>query len=301
MSHLMNSALIAGAFGLLIPLAIAGKTFWLEYASFDDPGRPVRTAQARAALPNLEEVSWESEGATLRGWFVPGRERAAVVLVHGSGGNRDDLLGELTILAEAGFTLLTFDWPGQGESGGRIQWDEPERAAVRSALLWLSARPEVDPARIGAFGFSLGTVPLLQVAVHDPRLQALALAGAPIGYEDHIRWDFRKYGPISQLPGLWADRLRGMHMDDQIPLQIVSEFAPRPLLFVLGEDDGIVPPKKTRELFAAAREPKELLALPGVGHGEYAARGEAVYAEHLTTFFKRALLGAASASAGAAQ
>jgi pimeloyl-ACP methyl ester carboxylesterase len=231
---------------------------------------------------------------------VPGREQAAIVLVHGSGGNRDDLLGELQILSKGGFTLLTFDWPGQGESGGRVQWDEPERAAVRSALDWLVARPEVDPARIGAFGFSLGTVPLLQVAVRDPRVRALALAGAPIGYEDHIRWDFRKYGPLSQLPGLWADHLRGMRMEeDQAPVQIVGQLAPRPLLAILGENDVIVPPAKTRALFAAANAPKDLLALPGVGHGEYAARGEAVYAEHLTTFFRRALL--PNQVAGAAQ
>jgi pimeloyl-ACP methyl ester carboxylesterase len=297
MSQLMNSVLIAAALGFVLPLGIAAKTFWLEYASFDDPGRPVDAARARQAFPGLQEVSWESDGATLRGWFVPGRERAAVILVHGSGGNRDDLLGELEILSRAGFTLLAFDWPGQGESGGRTRWDEPERAAVRSALDWLSARPEVDPSRVGAFGFSLGTVPLLQVAVGDPRLRAVALAGAPIGYEDHIRWDFRKYGLLSQLPGVWADRMRGMRMDAQVPVQIVSRLAPRPLLLILGEDDGIVPPEKTRALFAAAAEPKELLALPGVGHGEYAAKGAIVYADHLTTFFTRALLGSAAADA----
>ena len=282
------------ALGLLLPLAIAVKTFLYEYSGFDTAGKPVHTPQAHQVLPSLQVVSWESGGAILRGWFVPGRERAAVILVHGSGGNRDDILGELEILSRAGFTVLTFDWPGHGQSGGHVEWDEPERAAMRSSIDWLSARPEVNPHRIGAFGFSLGTVPLLQVAVRDPRIRALALAGAPSTFEEQVRQEYRKYGLISQLPALWADRAHGMHLGEQVPLEIVGQLAPRPLFLVLGEKDQIVLPASTRALFAAARDPKDLLVLPGAGHGEYRSRGGAVYAEHLTMFFVRGLVEAAS-------
>src|SRR5882757_2233844 len=110
---------------LLLPAAIAVKVFRGEYRSFDDPGRALTEEQrerVRRVLPNVTDVAWTSDGVTLRGWFAPGSGRAAIVLVHGSGGNRADVLPELEILAKAGFSLLAFDWPGQGESSGHTKW-----------------------------------------------------------------------------------------------------------------------------------------------------------------------------------
>jgi uncharacterized protein len=271
------------------PLAIALKAFWVEYASFRSRPTPVDHAAARLVVPQLVEVSWSAPSGTLRGWFVPGQNRAAIVLVHGAGGNRGDVLAELKFLSRAGFSLLAFDWPGQGESDGLVTWDEPERAAVRSALDWLALRSEVDPDRIGAFGFSSGGYPLIQVAVEDRRIRALAVASTPADMIAFGKYEYRSRGPLTQLPAFLAMRLRGMHLDEQIPTRIIAELAPRPLFVVLGEGDVIVPAAMTRPLFEAAGEPKELLALPGVGHGEYAKLALPVYEERLTAFFSRSL------------
>ncbi len=283
-------ALVLAATLAFAPVALATRTFWIEYASFRGKPTPVDHDEARRVLPQLLEVSWAGPSGVLRGWFLPGRETAAVVLVHGAGGNRGDLLSELGILSRAGFSLLAFDLPGQGESGGQVAWDEPERAAVRSGLDWLSARPEVDPGRIGAFGFSSGGYPLLQVAVTDERIRAVAVAGTPGNMTDFARYEYRRRGSIGQWAALLAMRLRGMHVEEQVPVETIHGLAPRPLLVIVGESDTVVPPGMTVALFRAASEPKELLALPNVGHGEYAKVAPGVYSERLISFFTRALL-----------
>ena len=276
---------------LLYPLGIAGRAFWNEYDGFGPAPAHVDSESARKELPGLLDVSWPSGRGKVAGWFVPGRERAAVVVMHGSGGDRSEMLSEVAILAKGGFSVLAFYWPGHGESTGDVEWDESERAALRGALDWLSARPEVDRDRIGAFAFSLGGIPLIQVAAVDTRVRAVALAGTPEGYVELAHWEYRKHGALSEKPALLGMRLHGMHYDEQVPHQIIGQLAPRPLLMVLGEKDVTIPPEMTRALFGAAHEPKALLTLPDAGHGEYAVHGGAVYPERLRAFFGQALLG----------
>lgn len=56
------------------------------------------------------------------------------------------------------------------------------------------------------------------------------------------------------------------------PEWVVDKIAPRPILFVTTDDDRLVPPEESFELYARAGEPKKLVVLEGYGHYE-------VYAE----------------------
>jgi len=56
------------------------------------------------------------------------------------------------------------------------------------------------------------------------------------------------------------------------PEWIVDKIAPRPVLFITTDNDRLVPPDESRELYARAGEPKKLIVLKGYGHYE-------VYAE----------------------
>jgi fermentation-respiration switch protein FrsA (DUF1100 family) len=80
----------------------------------------------------------------------------AIVVFHGLGGKRQDL--EFLAKAFAGsFAVLTLDARGHGESGGLVSIDGPrEMADVKAVFSWLAARPEIDGAKIGAWGISLG-------------------------------------------------------------------------------------------------------------------------------------------------
>ena len=65
------------------------------------------------------------------------------------------------------------------------------------------------------------------------------------------------------------------YVDDTLsfnPEWVVDKIAPRPVLFITTDDDRLVPPEESRELYARAGEPKKLVVLKGCGHYE-------VYAE----------------------
>jgi dipeptidyl aminopeptidase/acylaminoacyl peptidase len=52
------------------------------------------------------------------------------------------------------------------------------------------------------------------------------------------------------------------------PEWVVDRIAPRPVLFITTDDDRLVPPEESRQLYARAGEPKKLVVLKGYGHYE---------------------------------
>ena len=60
------------------------------------------------------------------------------------------------------------------------------------------------------------------------------------------------------------------------PAEAAAKIAPVPLLIVHGDQDPYFPPEHARQLYLAAREPKELWLIPGMGHAEVAAGNDLV-------------------------
>jgi fermentation-respiration switch protein FrsA (DUF1100 family) len=60
------------------------------------------------------------------------------------------------------------------------------------------------------------------------------------------------------------------------PAEAAAKISPVPLLIVHGDQDAYFPPEHARQLYMAAREPKELWLLPGMGHAEAATSQELV-------------------------
>lgn len=75
---------------------------------------------AKAQSPDVvvEDIRFESEGATLAGTiYTPRHSHVAVVLVHGSG-QAPRMRDLASLFAENGISVLTYDKRGVGESGG---------------------------------------------------------------------------------------------------------------------------------------------------------------------------------------
>ena len=60
------------------------------------------------------------------------------------------------------------------------------------------------------------------------------------------------------------------------PAEAAAQIAPVPLLVVHGETDHYFPPEHARQLYLAAKEPKQLWLLPDMGHAEAATNQELV-------------------------
>lgn len=281
---------VLGLFTLsVVPaLGIAYRAYRQQRAVFFPERRPVAVPNGETGIAGTRSVAFRAGELELRGFYVPSRNRRAVLLVHGAGGDRSALLPEARLLARRGYGVLSYDLPGHGESGGEIRWAEPERASVRAALDFLAKSGDVDVNRVGALGFSLGGYVLVQVAALDPRIAALVLSGTPSDPVEQVSFQHARYASLSQLPALHVLRQGGMDLSVRA-VDYASRIAPRPLLIVGGERDHTVPAKMAVALFRAAREPKQLYVIPGADHGSYLEKGGAAYESKLLEFFERAL------------
>lgn len=294
-----RAAVAAGIFAsLAIGAALAGAVIYRNYraALFDfepwSSSADLRHPQ-RTGVQNLQLISFQSaDGLRIAGWYAPSRNRAAVVLTHGTNADRSSMLPELRLLAAAGFGVLAFDWPGDGDSEGRgdIHYGPIERHALSAALTWLAARPEVDSNRIGGLGFSIGGFLMTQVASLDPRLRAVVIEAAPPDYEEYLRRMHGRWSLLSEWPAYWAVRNTGLIPGRMSPRDVVGAISPRPILIIGGELDPVVPPSMVNELYAAARQPKTLWMVPGARHGGYSQSAAEDYQSHLLGFFNAGLL-----------
>lgn len=288
-SRMLKLGLLGVVVATIAPaLFIAVRSYREEVAVFFPPRRPVALTPRASGLPRVQPVSFSAGAVELRGWYAESTNRAAVVLVHGAGGDRAALLPEAAALANAGFGVLSFDLPGHGESGGVIEWGETERQSVRAAVDWLSRRNDVDPTRLGAYGFSLGGYVLVQVSAADSRVRALVLAGTPSDPIQQAQFQHRRFGPLSTWPALYALRRGGMNLDVR-GRDFVARIAPRPVLIVTGSEDATVPATMADDLYRTARDPRELYVIPGAGHGGYEREAGPAYAARLVAFYERAL------------
>jgi dipeptidyl aminopeptidase/acylaminoacyl peptidase len=285
-------AAVLAALGLAFALRVAVGSYRSEALNFA-PYRndPLLDHPERTGIAGLGNVSFSgADGLRLAGWFVAPRNGATVILVHGTNADRASLLAETRILATGGFGALALDLPGNGASEGQVRWGPGECEAVRAAVGWAAARGDVDAQRIGGFGFSMGGYVLLQVAAGEPRLHALALAATPTGMLELARWEHRRWGLLSRGPAELALRESGMPLDEPRLRSLIAGIAPRPVLIFGGDADRTVPEAMTRELYAAAREPKTLWIVPGASHGNYTSAASGEYAARLIAFFSQALL-----------
>jgi dipeptidyl aminopeptidase/acylaminoacyl peptidase len=284
--------------GMLGAMTIMARSYWNERRDYvrTQPAE-ISRHPARARIAGLGEISFAAAGdPPVAAWYAPpGAQRAAVVLVHGVYAERSSLLFETRRLAQAGFGVLALDVPGQGASGGTTQWGVPERRAIGAAVDWLIQCGDVDPRRIGAFGMSMGAYVLAQAAVLDPRIAAVVLAASPHDVVEFNWLATRRWGWLSQYPTYWALRAGGTPIDD-CPRDIVGRIAPRPVLIVQGERDPLVLEWMARELYNAAREPKELRIIEGAHHADFAAVAPDDYGACLVGFFERALIASPTCS-----
>jgi fermentation-respiration switch protein FrsA (DUF1100 family) len=72
-------------------------------------------------------------------------------------------------------------------------------------------------------------------------------------------------------------------------IRYVAKISPRPVLFIHGDRDTIVPIEMSRKLYAAAREPKSLWIIEGAGHLQCRAKAGATYETRVGDFFTEAL------------
>lgn len=231
---------------------------------FYHPSRTVWVTPQELGLAS-EDVWFESaSGARLHGWFLPaeGAPRGTLVHFHGNAENITNHLPLVEWLPRRGFSVLMFDYAGYGRSTG-----SPTRAGTvrdgHAALDYVLRRPDVDPARVGFYGQSLGGAVALVVAADRPEVRSLVIESSFGDYRGIAALHLRRLIPSTAVARWITNRLVS---DGADPLDVIAQVAPRPLLVIAAGDDAVCFPELSRELFEAAREPKAYWVAPGAAH-----------------------------------
>ncbi len=260
-------------------LALIGAAFAFAWAISQRSLHPKRKQEdhdlADFGLP-AEDVTFASrDGTRLAGWFIPAAsaERGpAVVLSHGHGRSRAELLPHANFLHRAGYTVLAFDYRHRGESGGdAVTMGLREQNDLLGAIDALAARPEVDAGRIGVMAVSRGSVVAILVAADDERVRAL-VAECPYATRDAVMTRALRYFfhlprfPFAHIAQWLIERRLGQSMNVADAIDHIARISPRPLFLIADEEDAVLGPEDTARLFAAAQEPKRYWFIPGAGH-----------------------------------
>ena len=237
-----------------------------------------------------------TDGLWLSGWILRTQESAPwIILCHGLGTNRADLLEIANGLHGAGYQILMFDFRAHGQSEGRAtSFGWLERHDLEGALTFLGSHETNHDQLYGLYGISMGGSVALMVAAADERIGAVAVESPYHNLEESLghhltllyrlpRWPFLPFiATVYRLRfGVWPRQMS--------PIDVIDRISPRPVLIIHGEEDARMPLTTIQALADRARPPKELWIVRGATHlgGLQVDAGE--YLSRLVHFFDQAL------------
>ncbi len=227
----------------------------------------------QAALPHLrppgERVEIPYQGKSLAGILrkPAGIEKPPVVVMAvGLDSTKEEGDAYEAPFLARGIATLVFEGPGQGEA----QYDFPIRGdyevPVKAVLDFVETRRDLDAARIGMWGVSLGGYYAPRAAAFEKRIKACIALGGPFDWG--AAWD--------GLPDLTREAFRvRSHCKTQdeakknaatLSLVGIADKITCPIFIVNGRLDRIVPAKDAERLAREVKGPATLLMIEDGNH-----------------------------------
>jgi 2,6-dihydroxypseudooxynicotine hydrolase len=218
--------------------------------------------------PPGERVEFPLEGVRLPGYLRRPRDVArppVVLFLSGLDSAKEEHATFERFFLSRGLATLTFDGPGQGETWFNMKMRVDFEVAATAAIDWLLTRRDVDGARVGICGVSLGGYLAPRCAAFEPRLKAVASCGGLHSLEDRrLASEFH----LKRWCHVWGAK-------DEADVRLKSKGATlrdagknitAPLLVVHGELDNLIPPAEAYRTYEAAQGPKQWVCYPEGNH-----------------------------------
>jgi pimeloyl-ACP methyl ester carboxylesterase len=218
------------------------------------------------------------DGVAIDAIHLVGHDDLAIVLAHGFTLHwQHGAVWTVATRLNRSCGVIAFDFRGHGRSGGTSTLGDRE---IRDVDIALRYARELGYQRVATVGFSMGASVVLRHAALIGGSDAVVSVSGP------GRWYYRGTRPMRKVH--WAVEHRAgrlvtrtlLHTRissgrwDPVPMppaDAAAQVAPTPLLIVHGDRDGYFPVDHARQLYDAAREPRELWIEPGFGHAESGA------------------------------
>lgn len=206
----------------------------------------------------------------------PGAEYT-ILYSHGNGEDLGEIMHRLKALRSLGFSVMSFDYPGYGESGG-----SPKSSLVYpcadAAWRELTENLGIPPEKIAVFGYSMGSSAACYLAAEKNPRAAVIHSGFSTAVHALL--------PVNILP--W----------DILNNEKMLQRASCPVLIIHGTRDFVVPFRNGRRLFSKANAPKFFVPVEGAGHYSIPDEAPWLFLEGIPEFIKTGSLDASKYGAG---
>ena len=256
----------------VITASLAGCDALMERTLKTGPNGP--ETPASVGVP-YQRVSIASGPRRLDGYLVKAPERCtdppAVVIYHGVGETISLWVRAQKLLYDHCVSSLVFDYTGNGNSSPHPTHDVLEDDAVAAFGF---ARQRFAGARLFALGHSMGNGILLEALPRFERApKGIVLANAFASLRAESARSAWYYAVLSHVMPDWWNNVRA------------AQAIRVPVLVVAGDGDHVVPPDDSRQIFAAAPEPKHFVILHGYGHNALYKKADEGWWKPVVDFF----------------
>ena len=229
-----------------------------------------------SGLP-LEEIWFQAaDGARLFGWYAEAlADRPVILWCHGNAGNVINRLENLKLLYQTGLSVFLFDYRSYGRSQKLQPTEEGLYQDALGAYDYVTRTRLIHPERIVLFGRSLGAAVAGELAAQKPAA-ALILESAFPSIESVAKFHY------GGLPVHWLLGAQ-FRLTDRLPHLSL------PKLIIHGDRDDIIPMELGRQVFEAAKPPKEWYVIGGADHNNTYQVGGPAYFRRLAAFIEQAL------------
>jgi uncharacterized protein len=253
--------------------------------------RPTNDATPASVGLAYETYTFPSEVGALEAWYVPHADaRGLVLLFHGYGGCKSELLPEVKGFNDLGYSCFLIDFPGSGGSDGdstTIGWREADDVA--NTLEYVRAKWPGE--RLILFGQSMGAAATLRaMATRGVKADATVLE-CPFDTLLHtVEMRFQAMGlpafPGAELLVFWGGLQFGFNGFALNPVEYAKS-ATGPVLMLHGAEDARVTQGQLRSIYDNLPSEKALHFFEGLGHESYVSRRPVEWKDWVGRFLEK--------------
>jgi uncharacterized protein len=248
-------AVIAGSYLILFLLIVFFQdTIANQTSSFFQPKAISPEAAQAVVASDVEALDLTTpDGARLRGWLVKNsNEPHAPLLIFFNGSGSESSAMIPLVRALDGWSVALLNYRGFGQSEGT---PSQANAFADATFIYdtLTQRADIDPDRVAAMGYSLGTGVATYLSEQRPTTGTVLVAP----YDSQTLIGLKR-------PPLYAPLMRLMHRYfDSIAR---APGITTPLLVLIGTDDLVIPPEMSQKLADQWGGAVDVKSYPGEDH-----------------------------------
>lgn len=245
---------IIGSFVLIFALFLLVAAYLLSttilspktFALVDETKVLTPSSFSTYGLPEPENIRFQNGTLRLRGWYFKHskKQNCGIILLHGLGQSRSQLLSYAPIFWRAGCSLFFYDARAHGESDGSVtSYGYYEKMDLERAVEYFSEIDNTPEDRIGIFGLDLGAATALQFADGQYEYGFVIADSSYRDMRSFVETMFvERYSQLSRLVtplSLSISELRGDFLVNDVSPQMTAKLVTKPVLILSpNENDG---------------------------------------------------------------